>query len=54
MRFKNLLAVVLGAGALGLGIWRMTSGQMTAGIVVSLVGVFLLFRGASGTVRQGL
>jgi len=54
MGFKNLLAVVLGVGAIGLGIWRLTSGEATMGIVACLVGAFLLFRGATGTVRQGL
>lgn len=54
MRFKSALAIAIGVGALGVGIWRITSGEMTMGVVTCLVGVFLLFRGATGTVRQGL
>ena len=54
MRFKSLLAIVLGIGVIGLGVWRLTSGEGTPGIVACLVGAFLLFRGVTGTVRQGL
>ena len=54
MRFKSLLAVVLGLGVIGLGVWRLTTGETTMGIVACLIGAFLLFRGATGTVRQGL
>ena len=54
MRLKSLLAIVIGLGAIGLGIWRLTSGETTPGIVACLIGAFLLFRGATGTVRQGL
>ena len=54
MRLKSLLAVALGLGALGFGIWRLTSGEAMPGLVACCVGLFLLFRGATGTVRQGL
>jgi len=53
MRFKSMLAVVVGLGMIGLGIWRLTTGETTMGIVVGLIGAVLLFRGATGTVRQG-
>ncbi len=54
MRFKSLLAVAIGVGAVALGIWRLSSGETRMGVVACLVGVFLLFRGVTGTVRQGL
>ena len=51
---KNLLAIVLGVGALGFGIWRLTQGETTGGLVVTFVGLFLIVRGVTGTVRRGL
>lgn len=51
---KNLLAIVLGLGALGVGIWRLTQGELAGGLLIAFVGAFLIFRGATGTVRQGL
>ena len=51
---KNLLAIVIGIGAAGFGVWRLTQGETTGGLVVLGVGIFLILRGASGTVRQGL
>jgi len=51
---KNLLAIALGLGALGVGAWRLTHGEMTPGVVIALIGVFLILRGVTGTVRQGL
>ena len=54
MRFKSLLAVVVGLGMIGFGIWRLTSGQTINGAGVGLIGAFLLFRGVTGAVRRGL
>jgi hypothetical protein len=53
MRPKSLLAIILGLGSIALGVWRYSTGAPAA-IVMVLVGVFLLFRGATGTVRSGL
>lgn len=50
---KNLLAMVLGIVAAGVGIWRLTQGETVGGLLVLGVGLFLVFRGATGTVRQG-
>jgi len=54
MRLKSMVAIVLGLGMIGLGVWRFTHGQVMPAAVVGLIGVFLLLRGASNTVRPGL
>jgi uncharacterized membrane protein len=54
MRPKSLLAIAIGIGLFGVGIWRLTSGETTAGTVAVLAGIFLLFRGMTNTVRPGL
>ncbi len=51
---KRLLAIVIGVGSVGFGAWRLSHGETTGGWVLVAVGLFLLFRGVTGTVRQGL
>ncbi len=54
MRIKSLLAIALGLVALGIAAWRMSTDGPMAGAVVGLIGVFLLIRGFTNTVRAGL
>lgn len=51
---KNLLAMALGLGAIGVGIWRLAHGETTGGLVLAGVGLFLAVRGLTGRVRPGL
>jgi hypothetical protein len=51
---KNLLALGIGVIALGVGIWRVSIGETGGGAAIALVGAFLVYRGATGKVRQGL
>ncbi|NKB90394.1 MAG: hypothetical protein GKS06_19485 [Acidobacteria bacterium] len=53
MRIKSLIAILLGAGAVGLGIWRGTQGETAAAAIALLAGAFLVFRGLTNTVRPG-
>lgn len=54
MRFKSMLAIVIGVVALGICAWRVTYGDTTGAVVLGLVGVFLVIRGLTNTVRRGL
>lgn len=51
---KNLLAIALGVVVVGIAVWRLTHGETVGGLVLIAVGVFLLFRGLTGSVRPGL
>jgi hypothetical protein len=54
MRPKSVLAIGIGIVALGYGAWRVYVGEHAGGAVVCAVGLFLVFRGLTGTVRRGL
>lgn len=54
MRIKSFLAIALGLAALGLAAWRASTDGFMAGAVVGLIGIFLLIRGLTNTVRAGL
>lgn len=51
---KNLVAMIAGIVIVGVGIWRLTQGELAGGLVLTVVGGFLLLRGLTGTVRPGL
>lgn len=51
---KRLLAMALGVVIIGVGIWRVLSGDTVPGALFTVIGAFLLFRGITNTVRPGL
>ena len=51
---KNLIALVLGVAVAGVGSWRLYAGDTPGGAAMLAVGLFLVYRGATGRVRQGL
>jgi hypothetical protein len=54
LRIKSFLAIALGLVALGIAAWRVSSDGIMAGVVVGLIGILLLIRGLTNTVRAGL
>ena len=51
---KRVVAMVLGVVIIGIGVWRMISGDTAPGALFTVIGAFLLFRGITNTVRPGL